>query len=418
MRTWCLGGAGWLATTIGSLACQAPANDLSEPTGQLAGNVAVTDVTVLDLVANRLDPDRTILIRDGRITTIGPTGSVPIPPGARRIDAAGQVVMSPLADLHAHSLNTDRLAYVGYGIATVRIMWGTPDQQALAAAIGRGELIGPDLFLASPGHDGQPASWPLTRFVLTLEAAEPAVALVEQEGWDFLKIYDRLDLTAYRAILGAARRRDIGVVGHLPFAVDLHEALALGQRSIEHLSGYEAALTGRLGPNPTGWAAVDQAKMPALALETARSATWNCPTLAITGAIARRNWSGLADQIVRGRRAMVKALSDAGARLLIGSDAGIDIVPPGRSLIMELREFVAAGIPTATALRIATADAAEFLGQAAQRGTLEVGKQGNLLFLSADPRSDLGILEQPTGLLLNGRLFDRAALEQFRNSAR
>jgi imidazolonepropionase-like amidohydrolase len=71
--------------------------------------------------------------------------------------------------------------------------------------------------------------------------------------------------------------------------------------------------------------------------------------------------------IVQHRRQMVKALHEAGAKLLAGTDAGTNVTVAGTGLIDELAELVTAGLSPHAALRTATANAAEFLGKADQR---------------------------------------------------
>lgn len=402
----------WLVAAAASGCDPAAGTGGSGHEGRPVAALAISNVTILDLRANALRVGHTVVVEAGRITAVGNPAAVVIPAGAERVDGDGAILMPALVDLHAHDVVGGRHAYLGHGIGLVRVMWGTPDQQRLAEGVERGDDVGPRMVLASPGHDGPPASWPLTRMVLDPADAAAAVARAVDEGWSYLKVYDRLSLASYRALVTEAARRGIPVVGHVPFAVDLEEALRFGQRSIEHLSGYEAALAGRPGPNPAGWVAVDRARMPALAAATAAAGVGNTPTLAITGALARRNWPTEAGAIVANRRAMVAALHAAGARLLVGSDAGIGVVAPGASLIEEIREFVAAGIPVTETLRMATEGGAEFLGRDA--GVVAVGREASFVLLAADPRIDLSVLSRPLGMLTGGRWYSGAELAGFR----
>ena len=50
--------------------------------------------------ANGLDGVADVLVTDGRIARVGP--SLPLPAGAERVDATGQVVCPGLIDLHVH----------------------------------------------------------------------------------------------------------------------------------------------------------------------------------------------------------------------------------------------------------------------------------------------------------------------------
>src|SRR5215469_18388966 len=62
------------------------------------------------------------------------------------------------------------------------------------------------------------------------------------------------------------------------------------------------------------------------------------------------------------RNQILKALHDAGARLLVRKDTPHPFVMPGFSVHEEITSFVAAGLSPYEALKAATADAAEFTG--------------------------------------------------------
>ena len=47
-------------------------------------------------------PAGTVVVADGKIIAIGPTASTPVPAGAERIDCAGRVIMPGLVDTHSH----------------------------------------------------------------------------------------------------------------------------------------------------------------------------------------------------------------------------------------------------------------------------------------------------------------------------
>lgn len=47
-------------------------------------------------------PEGTVVVRDGRIAAVGPAATTPVPPDAERIDTRGLVVMPGLVDTHSH----------------------------------------------------------------------------------------------------------------------------------------------------------------------------------------------------------------------------------------------------------------------------------------------------------------------------
>ncbi len=359
--------------------------------------------------------DQTIVIANGLIRSIGPSMTTVVPAESVLPPVRGDWVMPGLFDMHAHNLVADRHRMLGYGIVAVRGMWGTPDARSLQAAVRAGMRLGPRVFLASPGHDAPPASWPLTRFVTDAAGADAAVDAVRGEYWDFLKVYDNLSRSTFRALAAAASQRGVRIVGHVPRQVPLAEALAAPMASIEHLSGYGDALT------PIGlarWTDVDMARASLLARETRLAGVWNCPTLMVTHALALRSSPAAAELIARNRRRVVKTLYDEGAKLLLGTDSGIDVVAPGSTLIDEMRAFALSGVPAPDVLRMATVGAAEFLEVEFEYGRVAVGWRGDLLLLSSSPVSNWNAFDTPSGLVLSGRFLGPETLAQWRQSHR
>jgi imidazolonepropionase-like amidohydrolase len=109
----------------------------------------------------------------------------------------------------------------------------------------------------------------------------------------------------------------------------------------------------------------------------------------------------------RRRRLLVGALHAAGARLLAGTDSGIDATQPGTSLHDELDELVASGLPPLDALRAATSWPAEFLEQVGEIGTVEPGARADLVLVDGDPRQDVSTLRHPRAVLLRGMWLER-----------
>jgi imidazolonepropionase-like amidohydrolase len=101
----------------------------------------------------------------------------------------------------------------------------------------------------------------------------------------------------------------------------------------------------------------------------------------------------------------VKALHDAGARLLLGTDTGGGGSgdPGGFAVHDELRLLVEAGLSSYEALKTGTHDAAEFLGQLGEWGMVGVGRRADLLLLDANPLADTANASHLVGVMLRGR---------------
>ena len=97
--------------------------------------------------------------------------------------------------------------------------------------------------------------------------------------------------------------------------------------------------------------------------------------------------------------------------------AGTDTAPgvyivPGFSLHDELANFVEAGFTPMEALQTATSNPARFLGMEASVGSIEPGKIADLVLLSSSPLEDIGNTRKISIVIADGRVFDRAALDQ------
>jgi imidazolonepropionase-like amidohydrolase len=97
-------------------------------------------------------------------------------------------------------------------------------------------------------------------------------------------------------------------------------------------------------------------------------------------------------------------------RMLVGTDAMNTGVVPGFSAHDELADLVAAGLTPYEALRAATANAAEFLGERT-RGTIAVGQDADLLLLDADPLKDIANTRRIAGVMRGQRWMARADLD-------
>jgi imidazolonepropionase-like amidohydrolase len=369
------------------------------PSPRLAtADLAFVDVNVVPMDTRRVLRHQTVLIEGDRITALGPADEIEVPARATIVQGDGRYLMPGLADMHVHLEREDLRAYVDHGITTVRNMWGFPDVQAMQREIASGKLLGPTIHSISPGLDGTPPKWPLTQLVLEPSQADSVVGVQYDSGWRTLKLYQDLHRDVYNAIVVAARARGMDYVGHVPTRVGLTHVLDSGQRSIEHLGGYARELGGAGG----WWMSIDEDRLPFVVAQTREASAWNCPTLAIFAEIAKRRPRDVADQQIANRGRVVRALHDGGARLLIGTDSGIDIVTPGSSIHDELAQFAATGLSPYEVLRIATVDAADFLGGANDFGTIAVGRRADLLLVDSNPLDDVGALRTLGGVVLRG----------------
>jgi imidazolonepropionase-like amidohydrolase len=427
--------------------------------------LAIIGANVIPMAGNqRVLPNQTVIVRAGRISTIGPRGQTAVPPNAVRVDAAGQYLTPALADMHVHLENFDDPAYLQlflvYGVTFVRSMDGRPQILEWKRAAANGSLHSPSIHTAGQVLDGDPPARSDNRIVGDADAAQRAVDEQADAGYDFVKIYTNLSAEAYRTIVEAARARGLPVTGHVPRAVAFRDLLVDGIASIEHLGDFADALRVKDSELPTQAQAlkrrlaveVDPTRLAALATELARSGTWIVPTMvqsdravanpamlerwladpavaAVDQGIVESYWrgsvlragGGLDEQgwslVARGRAnrlLVVGAFHRAGVRMLVGTDTPQPFVIPGASVHEELVNFVAAGLTPEQALAAATREAARFVGQGSLWGTVEPGKRADLLLLEANPLADIGAMRRIVGLVAQGRWLPAKRLGEMR----
>lgn len=373
----------------------------SDPACQLPGEfgavTAWTDVSLASYETGTRTTDRTVIVRDGRIETIGPSEDVVPPADATVVPGCGRYLVPGLADMHVHLSRADLPAYLDAGVTTVRNLWGFPDLLAMQAEVEAGTLEGPRIHVISSGLDGTPEKWPFTQLVMAADEAEPTIDAQVAQGYGTLKLYSDLRSDPFEAIIADAHRRGLDYGGHVPHRVGLIRALEAGYRFIEHLSGYEVALNPSGPRGAFGWRTIDESAIDDLVARTVAAGTWNSPTLEIFAQIA-----GGEAAVVENRQAFVLALYQAGAPLLIGTDSGIGRTMPGVSLHQEIQQFIDAGIPLREVLRIATEEAARFLDAEDDFGRVAEGLRADLLLVRENPLDDVGTLADPVVVSAGG----------------
>ena len=411
--------------------------------------VAFTHVNVVPMEDEYILADQTVLVRDGIIAEIGPAVDIALPEGTLAIDGTGKYLMPGLIDSHVHIKEENELVlFLAHGVTAVRDMWGTTgmqlrlgfaDQLDMRQKINQGELIGPTIYTAGPLIEGKPATSPLMPVIDTPEQAAESITWQAAQGYDFVKVYDHLNPETYEAALATAAAEGLPVVGHVPFAVGIDRVLAGGQQTIEHLSGYIDSDSAEF--------IIPEEALDRYAAQTREASVWNCPTLGVYTKVVPANeqdqlqqmpgmefvsprmrflWSMFLNQLRGGliytgddyparitalNMKMTRALHEAGAGIILGTDSDNPFLIPGLSLLDELDYLTAAGFTPYEALISGTRDAARVLGQGDVFGTIVPGKRADLLLLAANPLEDVRHVRQQVGVFAGGRWWPEEELQ-------
>jgi imidazolonepropionase-like amidohydrolase len=111
-------------------------------------------------------------------------------------------------------------------------------------------------------------------------------------------------------------------------------------------------------------------------------------------------------------RQMVEALHEAGAGILLGTDAAQAYHLPGFSIHEELAMLVEAGLSPYEALQAGTRNPADVLGVLDEFGTVDVGKRADLILLEGNPLADARNLQERSGVMLRGRWLSDDQLQE------
>ena len=408
----------------------APAPRKTRPTGPV---IAFVGAHVVPMDRERVQRGMTVLVQGGVVTKV--TKDAP-PAGATVLDARGRYLMPGLCDMHVHNwYEEEHVLFLANGVTRIRNMWGTPLHLKWRSEIEAGTRVGPRLHTTAPIADGEEPIWEKSIPVKTPEAAVALVRKWKAEGYEGVKVYNRLKRGVYEALAAEAHRLQMRMTGHVPYAARIEGALGNGQDCIEHLSGYIA------------WRPVlPQARQDELVRLTKTAGTWNCPTLVVYRKFVPRNkvrelaarpemrfvpprlratWDPQKDFRTKNmtaaqyrdnaatdrlRMRLVKALHDATGRVLAGTDVGNPFVVAGWSLHEELACLVEAGLTPFEALSCATTKPAEYLGDG--KGTIEKGQRADLIVLEQNPLEDVAHAQMPLGVMANGRWYTREQLEE------
>ena len=111
------------------------------------------------------------------------------------------------------------------------------------------------------------------------------------------------------------------------------------------------------------------------------------------------------------RKALIKALHDAGVPVLLGSDSPQTFNVPGFSIHRELESMLAAGLTPFEALATGTSAPAAFFGTS-DWGVIAPGRAADLILLTANPLLDIAATRRIEGVMVRGRWLDRAELDE------
>lgn len=393
----------------------------------------LTGATLIDGTGAAPVPDAAVVIEDGRVTAAGPRGALAWPADAAVIDARGRTVVPGLIDAHDH------LASHGYALAT---RWGL-EEPASTTHLRTARVLADTLAMGyttvrdAGGLDAgfklavEQGLVPGPRLVVALQIISPTGGIgdrVSPSGHDCCGAYDPLlpdsvanGPDAVRDVVRRIVRAGADVIktattggassrpGHGPldaaFSAAEMEALvteshAQGRRVMCHAlggPGLRAALEAGVDSIEHGCYLDED---PTLLNRMAVQGTFFVPTLTVyvyhreskAPHVRERARALYAHHVASVQRAL-----ELGVPIAAGTDAGGHGHPNNA---LELKYLVEAGLSPMQALRAATQWAARCLGLDREIGTLEKGRQADLVVVDGNPLDDIEVLLDPARIEL------------------
>ena len=372
----------------------------------------------------------TVLIQGGRIAAVGSDREISVPRGAETLDVRGMAVLPGLIDCHVHlclsaeadvvrtieqeapaltTLKASQFARqtVEAGFTTVRDV-GCRDHSifALKQAIADGLLPGPRIVAAglaicmTGGHArfiGREADGPV----------EVVTAVREQlaAGAEVIKFIasggvltpgtspDCAQMTPEELAAGMSEARRAGrrVAAHAHGADGMKNAIKAGTHSIEHATLMDEEAAGLMRE----YGVFMVPTLSALATTAACGLACGIPESALTKAKSMQ----------ARHEASFKKAARAGIKVALGTDAGTPFNYHGENA-QELERMVALGMTPMEAIVAATSAAAALLGFSHTLGTIEPGKDADLLVVDGNPLKRVAVLrdrEKLHGVMQAGR---------------
>ncbi len=408
--------------------------------------IALEHVRVIDGTGAPAQADQTILISGGKITAIGKAGAVQVPADANRMDMTGYSALPGLVGMHDHlfypasgglyhdmPFSFPRL-YLALGVTTIRTTGSMEPYTDLELKknIDAGKIPGPKMNATGPYMEGE--GLPLIQ-VHQLTGPDDAVRTVDYwvaEGARSFKVYNFITRAELKAVIDTAHKHGIKVTGHL-CSIGFREAADLGIDDLEHGltvdTEFHPDKKPDVCPNP------NQAVAAAAKLDVAGEQIQTTIKTLVDKHVALTSTLPVFEQFVPSRpdepQKVLDLLSDdarkayqanrariaqnqqspwpvmfkkemeferafvkAGGTLLAGLDpTGIGGTIAGFGDQREVELLVEAGFTPLEAIKIATLNGAEFLGEQTKIGSLAAGKQADIMLVKGDPSTKIEDIE-------------------------
>ena len=397
--------------------------------------------TLIDVTSTNPKTDSVILINGDKILAVTnqsafrdyisdyDNGSQTI---ERVLNLTGKYIIPGLFDMHAHVAGVLKNSYdhvtsentlgmlLDHGITTIRSPGGPTNKSvSLKEEVSKGTIKGPEIFTAGRLLNSPELPVPFVeKQVTSEEEVREEVRRQAAIGVDYIKLYVGLKPDLVKAAIDEAHSQRIKVIGHL-YHTSWTDAANLGIDFLTHgvpvspllLSKDKQQIFKLTGGGPFDhslW--LDLVDLNSTEIRNMMDSLVENqipidPTLSIYEAIFKQDSTDPQNE-QRWTKVLqlTKMMHESGVKILSGSDLPNFGLVPGESLHHELELLVEAGISPRDVIKIATRNGAEALNLINQTGTIEPGKQADILILSANPAEDIENTNRIDSVISNGKI--------------
>ena len=389
----------------------------------LAQDLAITDVTVFD--GTGADPYKaTVMFDDGLISAVDKSAG-PAPEGVQSIDGSELSLLPGFFDLHVHytfggePATTPQISanYAKTGVTSV-YDFAQPPEAFAPKREWLESLPGPRVNFAARmsttnGHGADWSDKSTTKWVNTPFAATEAVKELLPYKPDVIKVFT----DGWRYGSGV----DNTSMNEPTLTALVEEAHTHGLKILTHtVTKDKAELAGRSGVDVIAHSVLDQLIDQTTIDALKAGGTAYAGTLAVynpdkpeTPEFERQHPSFKQRQ-ARFQIGLdnMKALYEGGVMIALGTDAGMRRTPHGYSTLSEMELMVKAGLPPKAALMAGTSNSARAVGVYEQRGSIEVGKDADVVLIAGKPWEEISDLYETKYTFVGGeKVFGEGAPE-------
>lgn len=385
-----------------------------------------------------------VLVSDDKITSINPSTESEQRGGVEVIDGTGKTLLPGMFDMHTHNSKFRGLLHLAGGVTSVRDLANNKQLKDLGAQFNNNDILGPRIVIYCGIIDG-PGEFANQRNVVeTLEEGLAEIDDYHRLGYDQIKLYSSIKPEWVLPLTEKAHKLGMRVSGHIPAYMTATQAINQGYNEIQHINmlflNFLSDTIDTRTPLRHTMPAIHGADLdlsskeyldfvellksndilvdPTVAIfenmYISQKGEASPTYIQIMSRLPLMNQRTFYSGGLKKEGEMVERYKESFEKMLaVIQDLfqkGVTVVPgtdglPGFLYHRELELYVRAGIPASEVLKLATIKSAEITGVADDLGSVEAGKQADLILVDGNPLDDISDIRKIEWTMKGGYLY-------------